>query len=317
MALLLSVPAVAPFQVLPELQAIAIAYSNTKLVADRVLPRIRPVNKTEFAWYLQNLSDGFYIPDTKVGRKSQPNQVEFAATLQTGYTKDYFLDDKIPQQDIENAEGLYDPRMIATEYIMYLIKLDRERRVANLVFNPDTYPASNQETLSGTSQFSDFNDSDPIGTIQTAMDSMVMRPNIMTIGRLAWSVLQRHPEILKAVYRNLGNSGIATAEEVARVFELDEIIVGEAWMDSSKRGQTPTLQRLWGKHLSLIYQSKIADNERGCSFGYTVPFKQPLAGAWEDKNVGARGGQVVRAGESVAEIIAAPLCGYFMQNVVQ
>ena len=316
MALLMSIPSVAPFPVLPELQAIAIAYSNNKLIADLVLPRIRPVTKTIFAWFLQNLADGFYIPDTKVGRKSQPNEVEFAASLQTARVKDYFLEDKIPLEDIENAEGLYDPRAVATEYIMYLVRLDRERRVSNLVFNPATYPATNQETLSGTSQFSDYTNSEPLTVIKAALDAMVMRANKMVIGRPAWSVLQSHPQVLKAVYRNLGDAGNANAEEVAEVLELEQIIIGEAWMDSSKRGQTPTLQRLWGKNLALIYQNKLADNQRGCTFGYTVPFLQPIAGAWEDKNVGARGGQVVRAGESVEEVIAAPLCGYFMQNVV-
>jgi hypothetical protein len=312
----MSLPSVAPFQILPELQAIAIAYSNNKLIADLVLPRIRPVGKQAFAWMQFALQDGFYIPDTKVGRKSQPNQVEFSATLQNAQTQDYFLEDPIPWSDIENAPENFDPRTHSTEMIMYLIQLDRERRVSNLVFNANTYPASNQVTLSGTSQFSDYVNSDPVTAIKAAMDAMVMRPNKMVIGRPAWSVLQSHPDILKAVYRNLGDAGNATAQEVAEVLELDQIIVGEAWMDSSKQGQNPTLARLWGKNLALIYQGELFTNTSGVTFGYTVPWGVPMAGGWEDKNIGPRGGVVVRAGESVEEVIAAPLCGYLMQNVV-
>jgi len=312
----LTLPTVAPFEIVPELQAIALAYSNNKLVSDKVLPRVRPVTKQAFAWLEMSLEDGFYIPDTRASRRSAPNQVEFRATLKSAQTQDYFLEERLPWSDMENAAPGYDPRTHATEMIMYLLALDRERRVANVVFDAGSYADGKSVALSGPDQFSDYAGSDPVAMLKTAMDAMIMRPNKMVIGRPAWSVLQSHPEVLKAVYRGLGDSGNATADEVARVLELDEIIVGEAWMDSTKRGKTPKLSRLWGKHLALIYQEALANNDRGITFGYTVPWGEPMAGGWEDKNIGPRGGVVVRAGESVAEIIAAPLCGYLMQNVV-
>ncbi|MGH2845433.1 MAG: phage capsid protein, partial [Thermoleophilaceae bacterium] len=71
--------ATAPFPVQPYLTAIAIAYRNPVLIADEVLPRV-PVGVQDFKYLKHNLADGFTIPDTKVGRRAKPNEVEFQAT---------------------------------------------------------------------------------------------------------------------------------------------------------------------------------------------------------------------------------------------
>jgi len=305
----------APFPIQPELTAIAIGYRNTTLIADSVLPRI-PVGKQDFKYLLYNLADGFTVPDTKVGRKSRVNEVEFSATEQTDSTVDYGLEDPIPQADIENAPVNYDPLGRGVEGVTDLILLDREVRTAGVVFNPATYGANNKTTLSGTSQFSDFANSDPIATIQTALDSVIMRPNVMTIGRPAFSVLCRHPKLCKAIYGNNTDAGIVTANQIAQLFELEEVLVGEAFLNTAKKGQTMSLSRVWGKHLALTYRDKNASTRGRMSFGYTTQFGNRIAGAWEDKNIGLRGGQRVRVGESVKELICAPDLGYFIQNAV-
>lgn len=305
----------APFPIIPELTAIAIAYCNRAMIADLVLPRVTPVSTEEFIYFAYNLAQGFTVPDTKVGRRGKVNQIEFTSEEKTGSTQDYGLEDGIPAKDIANAPPGIDPRATATEYIMNLLALDREVRVANLVFNPATYPAGNKAMLSGTSQFSD-NSSDPIGVISDALDSCVVRPNTMTIGRSGWSKLARHPQIVSACLRNSGESGIARRQDVADLFELEEILVGESFVNTARKGQPMNLSRTWGKHLALVYRNKQAAPQRDVTFGMTVPFGQPIAGAWEDKNIGLYGGEMVRAGESVCELITCPDCGYFLQNVV-
>ncbi|MFV9531212.1 hypothetical protein ACNUIM_32135 [Pseudomonas aeruginosa] len=66
----------APFPIDPELTAIAIAYRNGRMIADEVLPRV-PVGKQEFKYWKYDLAQGFTVPETLVGRKSKPNEVEF------------------------------------------------------------------------------------------------------------------------------------------------------------------------------------------------------------------------------------------------
>jgi len=304
----------APFPIIPELTGIAIAYRNREMIADQVLPRVTPVSKEEFLYFKYDLAQGFTVPDTKVGRRSAPNEVEFNAEEKTASTEDFGLDDPIPIKDIKNAPPGINPEAVSTEYIMNLVALDREVRVAGLVFNAATYPTANKVTLSGTSQFSD-NTSHPISVIADALDACVVRPNTMVIGRPAWSVLSRHPEIVSACLRNAGESGIARRQDVAALFELDEVVVGSAWVNNARKGQAAVISRCWGKHISLIYRNKQAAPQRDVSFGMTVPFGQPIAGSMFDPKIGLRGGMRVRAGESVRELITCADCGYFLQNV--
>jgi len=305
----------APFPIIPELTGIAIAYRNRKMIADQVLRRVTPVSKEEFLYLLYDLAQGFTVPDTKVGRRGQVNQVEFTGTEKPGSTTDYGLEDAIPIKDIKNAPPGVNPEAKSTEYIMNLLALDREIRVASMVFNPNTYPTTNKVTLSGTSQFSD-DSSDPIDVISNALDACIVRPNTMVIGRLAFSKLARHPKIVSACLRNPGESGVARREEIAAVFELDEILVGESFVNNARKGQPANLNRVWGKHISLLYLNPMAEPQQDVTFGMTVPFGQPIAGSWPDTKIGLYGGIRVRAGESVCELITCADAGYFIQNAV-
>lgn len=305
----------APFPIIPELTGIAIAYRNRQMIADQVMPRVTPVSKEEFLYFRHDLAQGFTVPDTKVGRRSAPNEVEFNATELTGSTQDYGLDDPIPIKDINNAPPGINPEAVSTEYIMNLVALDREVRVAGLVFNAATYPVANKVTLSGTSQFSD-DTSDPIGVITDALDSCIVRPNVMVIGRPAYSKLARHPKIVSACLRNSGESGIARRQDIADLFELEEVLVGEAFVNNARKGQAPNMARTWGKHLSLIYRNKQAAPQGDVTFGMTVPCGQPIAGSMFDPKIGLKGGVRVRAGESVCELITCSDLGFFIQDAV-
>jgi len=308
-------PTHAPFPIQPELTAIAIAYRNTRLIADEVLPRV-PVGKQEFKYLKHTLAEGFTVPDTRVGRKSRPNEVEFSATEETSSTEDFGLDDPIPQVDLDNAPPNYDPRGRAVEGIMNLVELDREVRVAGMVFDANQYGAANKITLSGTSQFSDFANSDPLEVIMTGLDALVMRPTIMVIGRPAFSVLCRHPKIVKAVNGNSGDSGIVQRRAIAELFELEDVLVGEAWVNTARKGQAVTMARTWGKHIALLRRDKTAHTRSGATFGLTAQFGGRIAGSTPDKDIGLRGGERVRAGESVKELITAADLGYMIVDAV-
>lgn len=315
---------VRPFTVDPVYSAIAIGYRNpdVNLIADRILPRRSVASR--FSWLSYNLADRFTVPNTKVGRKGRPNQIEFSSTEISDQVDDFYLDDGIPNRDITEAEeqrarGLsgYDPVATATEGLTDLILLDREIRVANLVFGLSTYSSDKRITLSGTSQFSDTANSDPIGVINTALDStLVFRPNVMVIGRPAWTRLRSHPHVVNACRGGTLGRGSVTRQEVADLFELQEVIVGDAVLNTAKRGQSSTIARAWGKHIALLYVNRAAGPTTGVTFGFTAQNGTRTQMMFEDPNMGGEGGQMVRVGEKVKEIIAAKDVGYFIQNAV-
>jgi hypothetical protein len=307
--------ATAPFPVQPTYTNIAIAYQNTAYVADAVLPRV-PVGTQDFKYTKWTLAEGFTLPDTKVGRKGKPNEVEFSGTESSGSCVAYGLDDPVPQEDIDNAPPNYDPLGRATERTTDLILLDREVRTAAAVFNTANFAAGFKSTLAGTSQWSDFTNSDPASAILTALDSCIMRPNKAIIGQAVYTKLRMHPKIVQAFYGNSATAGVVPKSFIAELLELEELIVGQGWVNSAKKGQTATLVRVWGKHAVFFYQNANADTQGGTTFGYTAQWGARLAGSERDSNIGLKGGERVRVGEYVKEVIAADNLGYMFENAV-
>lgn len=306
----------APFPIQPELTAIALAYRNRSLVADLVLPRI-PVGTQEFKWLRHAMAEGFTVPDTKVGRTSAPNRVQFTATEETGGCLDYALDDTVPNADIENRPPNFDPEGNAVEGLTNLILLDREVRVASRVLDANAYAAANKTTLSGTSQWSDPA-SDPVAAILAQMDNMVMRPNHIVMGRPVFTKLRQHAKVLAAVFPTGGNAasgGVASLAALEDLFEA-RIIVGEAFVNTARKGQAANMQRVWGKHCLAYYQDTIARDTKTMRFGFTAEWGARISGSIPDPDAGMRGGVRVRVGESVGEIIAAPDVAFLWQNAV-
>lgn len=318
----------APFVIQSHLTAITLAYRNQRFVADDVLPRV-PVNSPSFKWSKYTLADGFTIPDTRVGRKSAPNEIDWTATEQTSSVVDYGLDDRIPQADIEAAAAAarvagatgIDPRMRSTELLSDLVALDREKRVADLLFTLGTYPAANRTTLSGASQWSHA-DADPISAMLTALDVPLIRPNTLVLGQATWTALRMHPKVAAAIFPGGGNAAKGgtpvSRQALADVLEIDEVIVGQGWYNSAKPGQTASMARLWGKHAALIMKAPvIASPETSMTFGFTAQYLTRVAGTIEqDSSVGLRGGERVRVGESVKEVVAASDAAYFFADAV-
>ena len=308
----------APFTVIPQLTAITLAYKNRSYIADSVLPRL-PVGKQAFTYFKLAKGDEFTIPNTLVGRTSQTNEVERSATSVTDSTIDYGLQEKIPLSDIENAYPGYDPLGLATEQVTELIALAREQRTASLVFNSSSYNGNNYLDLTAASgkAWSDAAGV-PMTQIIDAMDSvnLTMRPNTMVIGRKAYSALVRNVQIVKAYHGNIGDSGMVPKQFLKDLLELDNIFVGESFVNTVKKGKTPVLDRCWGNYCALIYQNGLAASNGGTStFGFTAEFGSRVAGSWQDIDIGLRGGTIVRVGESVKELICADDMGYLFKNV--
>lgn len=307
-----------PFQYNPSLTAIALAYKNPafSLIADQVLP-IVPVATENFAYLSYPKEDAFTVPDTRVGRTSKVNQIEFGNSMLSATTEDFGLEDPIPSKDIVNAQNSkigHDPLARSVEYLTNLILLDREVRVAGAVFNAANYAATNKATLSGTGQWSDPA-SDPAAVILAAQDGMTMKGNTLVLGRATWTALRQNTKLVAKILGTASSSGLLTRQQVADALELNAVLVGESWVNTARKGQTAALGRTWGKHACLLYLDPTADTNRGITFGFTAEFENRVAGTiMDDPDIGLRGGAKVRVGMSVKELILGSDLGYMWTN---
>ena len=302
----------APFVVTPVLTAIAVGYRNNKLIADDVLPRV-PVGAQSFKYQSYPVAESFTVPNTRVGRRSPPTNVEFTGTEVSASTDDYGLDDSIPAADEAQAAAMrtmgvsaYDPVARATQGITDLVMLDRELRVAALMQTLSNFDSDKRITLSGTSQFSDYTNSDPIGVINNGMDStLVYRPNVHAMGRAAWTKIRSHPHLVNAVKGGTYGRGAISRQDYCDLFEIEELLIGEGFVNTAKRGQAASMTRVWGKHITMYYRDKNATTDKGLTFGLTAEWGARLAGSVFDPDIGLRGGTKVRVGEAVKRGVGA------------
>lgn len=308
--------AIRPFPVNPEMTAIAIAYRNPDFVfiADDVLPVV-PTH-AEFKYLKYDLAQGFSIPDSRVGRKSAPNQVSFSSTEIIDKVVDWGLDDIVPNDDIDADNQGINPVEQAVTYLANLVKMGREQRAASLVFNASSYAAANQATLSGTSQWSDAVNSDPIAAIGDALDVPVMKPNVAVFGQPTWTKLSRHPKVVQAVRNTAQQSGVVSPAGFAEIFNLQQVYVGSAFGNQAKMGQPASMARLWGKHAAFLYRDRTAGPMRGVTFGFTAQFGTWISGMIDQPTLGLKGCQLVRCGNQMKEVVCASDLGYFFQNAV-
>lgn len=302
-----------PFPTDARLTAIAIAYRNPDiaLIADMVLPRT-PVDY-EFKWLQYDLAQGYTVPDTRVGRKSAPNEVDFKAIEVMSKCEDFGLDDLVPNEDIEADNQGVDPLGTATGYLSNLINLAREQRVASLVFNAANH--NNNVTLSGTDQWSNAA-SDPVALIGDALDVPVMRPNIAVFGQATWTKLRRNKLLVQAIKGTDQGTGQVSRVEFADFFELQEVHVGAGFANTAKKGQAASLARVWGKHAAFLYRDRAAGPQAGITYGFTGAFGSRIAGTMPEPKIGLTGSVRVRNGERCKEVVSASDLSYYFANAV-
>lgn len=303
------------FEVDPTLTAIAISYSNPTyaLIADQVLPRVI-VPARKFSWQEYDLAEGYSVPNTHVGPRSAPNRVEIEGKKKSDEVEDFGIDIPLDKPTIEEAETAgYNPRDRATERATNIVMLGREVRVAGLISNAANYPVDLVKALSGTSMFSDPT-SDPIKEISDMLDECLVRPNQLTLGQTAWSALRQHPKIVKATNRNSGDAGAAAKEAVAELFEVQKVLIGASRVNTTKPGEAPVIERAWGSIVSGQFIDESADTTGGITFGMTAQHGTKVAGTTQAQ-MGLRGGELIRSGETVKELIVANHAGFLLSNV--
>jgi hypothetical protein len=110
---------------------------------------------------------------------------------------------QIPVTDEErrNADSPLSPDRDGTEIITSKIMLGRERIIQTMVTTAASYASSNTTTLSGTSQWNDYVNSDPISNLRVgkrAVHSKIfLEPNVLLVPYTTMSILEDHPDFLE------------------------------------------------------------------------------------------------------------------------
>ncbi|MEC4091830.1 capsid protein [Pseudoalteromonas rubra] len=303
-----------PFTPDVEQTAIAIAYSNRKLIAENLVP-YAPVGKREYKWTSYKTEEKFTLTDTKIGRKSAPNQVEFTVDEEKGSVTDYGLSDIIPNDDVDNAPENYNPRTHAAESITDLVLLGREVRVANMFNTPSNFGTHLKLGTGGLKRIDDP-ELDILRWFLEVLDEPLMRPNAATMSKSVATALRTNRKLVKAYNGSLGDEGIVSWEWLKEKLELDHIFIGEARLNVAKKGKPMQMERAWKDSLAFTYHDPLANfQNRRMTFALTARYKDRKSG-YREVAAGLNGGVEVMVGEAVEEQIIAKDCGMLLTDVL-
>lgn len=299
----------------PVLTNISLAYTNDAYVAEMLFPSV-PVAKQSGQHFVYDRGR-FRSVDNK--RASGVNSKEVTLNLSLGgtyFAEDHALKEFVPDEDVDNAVAPADPFADATENVTELHMVAREDELAGVL--TDTAQLTQNTTLSGTSQWSDYSNSDPIADLRTGMQtvhsSIYINPNTLILGKQVYDKLVDHPAFIERLkYSALG---VMTPELIARVVGVDRVIVAAAGKNTAKEGQTDAMSYIWGKNAILAYIAPRV-SPKMITLGLTYAWKQRQVERQRGADEEDRKGTYVRVGNHYydQEIVSA-LAGYLVKTAV-
>ncbi len=295
----------------PILSNVSVAYKNEDYVAEQVLPIVRVASAT----------GKYFVYDTSHLRRSNSlrgmgasaREVDYGVSQSTAFViKEHALKELVPDELVKQAPSPLSPEMDATENVTEKLLVEKEYDLA--AYMASTTNLTLNTTLSGTNRWSDYSNSDPVGDIRTgkaAVHAKIFKePNVLLLGKQVYDKLVDHPDIVDRIkYSSLG---VATPDLLARIFDVEKVIIAAAGYESATEGAASSMAYIWGKHAWLLYVTD-RPGVRQISFGYHFQDAVRLVDKWYDND---RKGTFVRVTDRYTREIVSTDCAYLIYNAV-
>ena len=229
----------------PVLTDLSLGYKNPDFMVEKIAPFSEKNQKS--GTYFIYTKDYWFRRPTGVERAATGpyTRVDYGVSTGTYDAQEYGLEKALPDPIKSASQTPEALESVDTEFLTHVFQLELEMQVAAALFVASVWGTDN--TLSGTSQWSDYDASDPISDFATAIRTIRQntgkKPNSAFIGAAAWDKLKEHPLFLEKY--KYTQKGIMTPELVAAVIGLDEINVGESVYNSAAEGQTFSGADIW------------------------------------------------------------------------
>jgi hypothetical protein len=247
-------------------------YRNAQMVGYALFPRIG--NNARGAKIPTFDKDRFRLLAAERAPGATTARVNVSYSPTDFSSRQYALEGVVPRESLEeasNGPGI-DLGLEAVATVRDILALLVEKDQADLATNASNYATTNKATLSGTSQWSDYVNSNPIKAISEYKEAIRTQcgiyPNTLILGAAVYAQLQNHPVITDRIKHT--SREIATEPILAGLFDLQAVHVGRAVYQTNAGVQTD----VWGKSAVLAYVAPPDwRNRHEPSYGYTYALR--------------------------------------------
>lgn len=294
----------------PLLSRLSLAYQNQDYLAEKIMPVITTAEETG-KYYKYDFSK-FRKEKSLRGMGSSANEVGYGISQSTAFVcKDHALKELVPDELKTQAKSPMNPEMDAVENIAEKLLVEKEYDLAT--YMKQTGSLSNNTTLSGTTQWSDYANSDPIGDIETGIESVRSKTfkaaNTLVLGQEVWNKLKHHPDLIDRI--KYGGFGKMSTQALADLLDFDQVLIGAAGYESADEGQTSSPGYIWGKYAWCLYIPK-RPGIKQVAFGYHFQHRKSVD-KWYDKD---REGTFVREHDHYVREVLTVNAVYLIKNAV-
>ena len=263
----------------------SLAYGNDEasFIAEAIFPMI-PVAKESDKYFKHDKQNLRAENDGPRGVREPSREASYG--LSTGsYTLGiYNLNDLVPDRIRANADQPLDPDRRCVRNITDKLLVGKEIRAAAIAF--DTADITQYTTLTGTDQWSDFTNSDPLDDIEVGIQNVRTKtgrmPNHIVMGAAVWSKLKFHPQLIERI-KYVSGAGLTVAQ-VASIVDIPDITVGLAVKNTANENQTDVIANIWGKACLVQYRNTSPAPESG-GMGFTIRRRADReVRTWREKN---------------------------------
>lgn len=266
------------------LSNISIAWPNSNLVGGQLFPAVT-VRKQTDKYYI--FGREAWLPEAGDVRApgAEANEIPgLAVSLDQYYAQEHALQIAVTDEERENADAPLAPDRDATELVTSRVMLGRELAMQVKATTAANYASTNTTTLSGTAQWNDYVNSDPINNLRTGKTAVhnriFMDPTLGVFPYQVMVTLEDHPDFLERI--KYSERAIFSPELLSAVLGIGKIVVPGAGYNSAHEGQPATLGYVWGKDVILAYVPPRAGLKIP-AFGYEFQWGNQMVDRWREE----------------------------------
>lgn len=265
------------------LSNLSVGYMNAPgaYVADRVFPVVHTLKQSD-KYAIYNKYDWFRDDAQKRAPLTESAGGGFGLeTPGIFFCDEYAYHQDIADEDVDNADEVFQLEEDTTAYVTEKLRLSREVRWATKYFATDIWGTDleGQTDTPGTNEFLVWDDasSTPIEDIEDAKaiikGNTGLMPNTLVVAERVHQTLKNHLDVVDRF--KYTQAGIITEQLLARVFEIERYMVAGAIIAASPEGSESLSYALTQYDALLLYVAP-RPNRRLPSAGYTFRWARPI-----------------------------------------
>lgn len=289
-------------------------------IANRVLPVIE-ADRPSGTFGKIPIEELLKSPDVVRNSRSGYPRGKWTFTDDSYATKEYGFEEPVDERDSKFYADYFDAELVAAQLALDTVLRAHEKRAADLLFNISTWTPT-----SVTHEWDDYENATPINdveaSVQRVYDASGLWPNALIINRKVFRNLRQCEQVIERIQAAGAGDRVKasdiTADMLAAVFDLEEVIVAGASKNNAKEGQTAEPVQIWSSEYAMVARVARTSNIKEPCLGRTIHWGadgSQIGGTMESYRDETVRGDVIRCRHEVHQKVFMVELADLMDNI--